>query len=105
MKAYIAAFNSTNGPYGGTDPAQIRGQNMRLLFRSFPIGPEDVNLLVLLKRVRYVAFDGTHLEKMMKANEFKFRGPEAISDYLVYGALVYTTCALPSSMLDKVVIC
>ncbi|TEB21220.1 hypothetical protein FA13DRAFT_142485 [Coprinellus micaceus] len=82
MKAFINCFNSANGTYRGPDPAQIRSQNSRLLFRSFPFGVEDINVLVLLKRVPYVAFEGEHMVKMKKACEFAFRGPQARSDYL-----------------------
>ncbi|KAJ3526032.1 hypothetical protein NMY22_g10332 [Coprinellus aureogranulatus] len=89
MKEFIAAFSSSNGSYRGDDPSQIRRQNIRLLFRSFPFGSDDIHLFLLLKRGQYVEFDGPDYERMEKMHDFKFRGPQANSDYVVKGCLTY----------------
>ncbi|KAJ3505656.1 hypothetical protein NMY22_g17505 [Coprinellus aureogranulatus] len=89
MKEYITTFSSSNGSYRGADPAQIRRQNIRLLFRSFPFGSNDIHLFLLLKRVHYAEFDGTDFERMKEMHDFKFRRPQARSDYVVKGCLTY----------------
>ena len=89
LSEYLKVFVDTNGSYAGSDLTQVKAQNRTLLAKSFCLGNKDVNLLVLLHRVSYVAFEGNDAEVFNKTTDYKYRGPEAKSDYLVQGVMSF----------------
>lgn len=94
FSAFVKTFKDTNGDYRGNDPSVIRTQKCRLLFRSFRFGNEDVNLLLLLQRVRWTTAASSKAPgwaKIQYALNYRERGPEAPPEYMIQGALAYMT--------------
>jgi hypothetical protein len=83
FSAFVKIFEEGNGDYAGTDRDRIRAQKYRLVARPFAFGHEDVNLLILMKRIGF-----THVP-LGRSFDHLVRGPDAKSDFIVQGAFAY----------------
>ncbi|KAJ3539125.1 hypothetical protein NMY22_g4875 [Coprinellus aureogranulatus] len=89
FSTFMQTFIDTNGFYRGDDPDIIRTQKSRLLFHSFRFGNKDVNLLLLLQRVRWTTAWNNPTTQYDDALKYRYRGPEAKPEYVIQAALAY----------------
>ncbi|TEB24330.1 hypothetical protein FA13DRAFT_1325593 [Coprinellus micaceus] len=87
FSAFVKIFEEGNGDYAGTNRDRIRAQTYRLVARPFAFGHEDVNLLILMKRIGF-----THVP-LGRSFDHLVRGPDAKSDFIVQGAFAYMSRA------------